>query len=86
MLLLILLSNVHKDFTLSLKNFPNLNATYRFGITHGFFGLFDWGNFCGWAHFTAHLRTQVETIKLRVVLIGIPDYLRLQANQVIPQG
>lgn len=45
MMLLGLLSNVHKDFTLSLKGFPNLNATYRFRITHGFFRLFDRGNF-----------------------------------------
>ena len=62
MLLLVLLSYIHKDFTLSLKNFPNLNTTYRFGITHGFLRLFDWGNLCGWTHLAAHLRAQVETI------------------------
>jgi len=86
MMLLGLLSNVHKDFTLSLKGFPNLNATYRFGITHGFFRLFDWGNFWRWTHFTAHLRTQVESIKLRVIMKGISDYLRLQTDRVITWG
>ena len=86
MMLLGLLSNIHKDFTLSLKSFSNLNATYRFGITHGFLWLFDWRNFFWWTYFTAHLRAQVECIKLRVVQKGISDYLRLQAYRVIGWG